>query len=356
MRLFLMLTLLGTAVCISICCGSPAPSSPPNPPTPTFSPTPTNTNTPTLVPTRNANHTPIPSATFTQTPTVTPTPPAWTPTQTFTPIPTTAWSLSFSFGQLGSDGINGDFQAPMGIAVGAGFIAVGDQPQSALGNIQVFSYDGQYLYSIPANQPWGMTLDSYGELYVADLGVSQVNGYYLTRTGYAHDYTWTGQGSVVAPTCVKIDSSGNLLVGDYYGAALVNLSWVDDSVLRQASGSIVWPLDVALDAHGNIFAADYHSNGILVYDPNYVFQSGFSGSAWSPVSQLGIPWGVGTDSQGNVFISDDTNKRVVYASPQGLYLGELIQTCPPTYLTLDPMDDLYVVDYANCCRVNEFVK
>ncbi len=388
MRWVLIVTLLESVVFLSVSCNtkytvtalppfptptlSPTPTFTATPPagaftqtptptntcTPTVTPTPTNTYTQTLVPTRNANHTPFPGATSTPTPTITVTQPAWTPTLSPTAFPTASWSLSVSFGQQGTDGINGDFQDPMGIAVGAGFIAVSDQPASAIGNVQVFSDNGQYLYNIPANQPWGLALDSYGELYVADLGTFQVTGYYLSMTGYTQDYTWTGQGSVAGPICVKIDANGNLVVGDYYGAKVVNLSWDNDSVLNQSSGSVtVWPLDLALDPGGNIYVTDYNSHGILDFNSNYVYQSGFTGSTWaSPASQLGVPWSVGVDSQGNLFISDNADSRVVYATPQGNYLGQLDGFCSPVYLTLDSSDDLYVVDNAYCYRVDEFKK
>ncbi len=358
MRWILLFVILGSAVFISMCCSSSTSTAPRTPATPTVTPTPTNTYTPTLVPTRNANHTPVPGATSTPTPTITATPPSWTPTLTPTAFPTASWSLSVSFGQQGTDGMNGDFQDPMGIAVGAGFIAVSDQPASAIGNVQVFSDNGQYLYNIPANIPWGMTIDSYGELYVADRGVSDIRGYYLTRTGYTLDYTWTGQGTVVHPLSVKIDAHGNLVVPDADGT-IYNLSWVDDSILRQTTGNptTVTAIDVAYDAAGNIYAADYQSKGIVKYDANYAYQYGFTGSAWgSAVSQLGDPWSVAVDSQGNLFISDNLDSRVVYATPQGNYLGELDNFCAPTFLALDSADDLYVVDYAFCYRVDEFKK
>src|SRR5579859_7289653 len=108
-------------------------------------------------------NTPTPTATLTSTLTRN-----HTPSVTPTPYPTTTWSLLGTLGQYGTDGINADFVAPMGIAAGAGFIAVSDEGR-APENIQVFDSTGNYLYSITpvGGSPdlYGMAIDSYGELY-----------------------------------------------------------------------------------------------------------------------------------------------------------------------------------------------
>lgn len=290
--------------------------------------------------------------------TSTPTPPVnATATVTPTPYPRTVWSVYSTLGQYGTDGVNGDFDCAMGVAVGAGYLAVGDICSE---NVQVFNSSGTYLYSVPPDGAtpslWGMTIDSNGELYVADYGSGEVDGYDLGLTGYTYDYTWSAQGNMGGPRGVKTDAQGNLVVADYSDGKIWNLSWADDSVLHQTttgpSGGM-GPTDVALDASGNLYVTDDNNSQVDEFNNQYHYTGFFNGSGWA--SALNVPCGVGVDSQGNLFISDIYNARVVYATPQGGYLGEIDGFGWPNYLVLDSSDDLFVVDEVNY-QVDEYIR
>ncbi|HTC19442.1 MAG TPA: NHL repeat-containing protein [bacterium] len=324
---------------------TPMPGSPS--PTGTNSPTSTSTFTHTATPSPTKGH-PLPTDTVTSTPTGSP-----TPTVTPTPLPSSAWSLSSTLGQNGTDGVNGDFEFPYRVAVGAGFLAVADYNY---GNVQVFNNSGQYLYSIPATQPKGLAIDSSGELYIVDTGNSggEVDGYDLTSGGFTYDYTWDGQGQVAFPTDVKIDAGGNLVVTDPY-LGVFNLLWNDDSILHQATGGpSVCPSDVALDAAGNIYTLDScYGHGVVEYGGGYGYSNSFNGSGWTvPVSGF---QGVAVDSTGNLYLSDPGNHRVVYATAGGSYLGEIDSLGNPLGLALDSADDLFVADTTNY-TVDEYAK
>jgi sugar lactone lactonase YvrE len=327
----------------------------------TSSPTPTITNTPgSPTPTPTRGHPPF-TATPTSTATGTPTPTgSITPTFTLTPIPSSAWTLVSTLGQYGTDGINGDFENAVGVAVGSGFIAVSDE---TYGNVQVFNSIGDWLYSIPVNAPAGLAIDSYGELYICDRGYNgsggaEVDGFYLAAGGYTYDYTWSAQGHMTNPSGVKIDANGNLVVADpglgNGGGVMYNLEWNDDSVLHKidtvdglANGINFY--DVALDAGGNIYATTNFANsvrqGITEFTNNYLYTGSFTGSNWATPLNTTRVFSVGADSTGNLYISDWLNQRVVYATAQGTYLGEIDLPSYPYYLALDNADDLFVATY-----------
>ena len=307
--------------------------------------TPTNTGTNTSTATLTSTST----TTVTSTPTPTDTPclnaqgTPCTPVMTPTPYSATVWASFVTFGSFGTG--NGQFEFPMGVAVGAGFVAISDEVAQ---NIQVFNSGLTYLYTIPAHggapDLFGLAMDSFGELYSADYGSQEVDGYFLGPTTYTYDYTWNDQGHLSGPDGVKIDSNGNLVVADFSNQTLYNLRWTDDAVLNQADVPFP-PNDVALDAAGSLYVAD--SGGqVDEYSNGYAFMNSFNGSAWAvPLggSPTG-PSGLGVDSQGNLFISDTGNGRVVYADAQGDFLGEIGGFILPNDLALDPLDDLFIAD------------
>jgi hypothetical protein len=373
--LFLSASLLMTGCPSSNSPSSASSNPPPPPPTVTSTPNATATAEAQIVATHVAKATATAqvdatqalraSETATGQPTATPTTSVTsTPTQTATPYPTTAWSLYSTLGQQAGGanppGSNGYFQSPMGVAVGDGYLAVSDNEQQ---DVQVFNSTGGYLYTVTPHGSypdlWGMAIDASGELYVADLGDEEVDGYVLGSSGYAYDYTWTAQGQMGGPFGVKIDSQGNLVVADSIGGTVWNLAWVDDSVLNQTTvgpGTGLQPFDVALDASGNLYVSDTNNNSIDEYNNQYVYTGfSFNGSSWT--NPLDVPYSVGVDSQGNLFISDPENgtPRVVYTDVQGDYLGEIDGFSYPTFLVLDAGDDLFVTDHESF-QVDEYMR
>ncbi len=393
--LFLALSLAGFLF-LAGCPGKNSPSSA-SAPTDTFTPTPTftPTSTPNATATLQAAETATQQALFVAThdakatataqqaatadqqasetatgqPTATPTPLITsTPTQTVTPYSSTAWSLYSTLPSVTPAptlGSNGYFEEPLGVAVCDGYLAVGD---NGVKNVQVFNSTGGYLYSVTPHGASpdlaGMAIDSNGELYVADYGSdAEVDGYLLGSSSYTYDYTWTAQGMMSSPFCVKIDAGGNLVVGDIGTNTVWNLAWADDSVLNEtAFGAVpnMDPFDLALDKSGNLYVSDESNHQVDVFNSQYAYTGSFNGSGWA--NPLNIPNGIGVDSQGNLFISDpdnptvtSTGPRVVYATPQGAYLGEIDGFAYPTFLALDSSDDLFVTDTDNN-QVDEFTR
>ncbi len=391
--LFLGLSLsLAGCLLLAGCPGKSSPSSASNPgPTDSFTPTPTPTSTPNATATYQAQETATQQALFVATheakatataqqaataaqqasetatgqPTATFTPLLTsTPTQTPTPYPTTAWSFYAPLGlsyatatPAAAPGSDGYFEEPLGVAAGDGYLAVGDNGYK---NIQVFNSAGTYLYSVTPHGAspdlGGMALDSNGELYVADYDDAEVDGYLLGSSSYTYDYTWTAQGGMASPFCVKIDAKGNLVVGDIGTNSVWNLAWADDTVLSETTiGAVpnMDPFDLALDQSGNIYVSDEGNNQVDVFNSQYAFTGSFTGSSWTPA--LAVPNGIGVDSQGNLFISDPDNARVVYTTAQGTYLGEINGFNYPTFLALDGSDDLFVTDTGSG-QVDEFTQ
>ena len=94
------------------------------------------------------------------------------------------------------------------------------------------------------------------------------------------------------------------------------------------------------------------TGGIYKFNAQYQFINSFDGSTWAkPLG--GWVSSVTVDPMGNLYISDSPNGRVIYASAQGQYLGEIGGFSWPSCVILDADDDIFIADNDNCF-VNEF--
>jgi DNA-binding beta-propeller fold protein YncE len=100
------------------------------------------------------------------------------------------------------------------------------------------------------------------------------------------------------------------------------------------------PRGLALDAKGNLYVANQNSNQVLVYNPNYVQQTGKS-----ITTGLNEPVGVAFDSKGNVYVANLGSQSILQYSSAGVQNTKFLITngiVNPWAITIDALDDLYV--------------
>ncbi len=200
--------------------------------------------------------------------------------------------------------------SPMGIAVdGAGNLYIADygnhrirKVDATSGNINTIAGDGTPSYSgdggagTPAqlNHPYGVGLDSRGNLYIADTdndvirrldnsgNISTVAGNNAVTAGFSGDNGPATSAQLSGPVAVATDNAGDIYVADHYNNVLRK---VDTSgVIRTVAGSyplgsgfagdsgpataaqMDGPNSVVIDASGNLFIADYHNNVVRKVD------------------------------------------------------------------------------------------
>lgn len=124
------------------------------------------------------------------------------------------------------------------------------------------------------------------------------------------------------------------------------------------SGLLQSPKDVAVDAAGNLYVACGGSSTIQVLDPQGALLR-VIGHAGSDPGGLSEPWGVALGPDGEVYVADTWNHRVQVFDAQGRYLrswgifGSTVDSAAgallygPRDIVVDAQGDVYVSDTGN---------
>jgi DNA-binding beta-propeller fold protein YncE len=123
------------------------------------------------------------------------------------------------------------------------------------------------------------------------------------------------------------------------------------TIAAPASSPLIMPTDVAVDAEGNVYVADGVNDRIVKFSPTGELDSVLRGPADSPLSR---PIGVAIDPSGNLWISDTGNHRLVVRAANGA-AHKIIDIPPAADKPADPTglvvrDDgrrTYVADCGN---------
>ena len=197
------------------------------------------------------------------------------------------------------------------------------------------------------NYPYGVATDSAGNVYVTDTSNSIIRkitptGLVTTLAGVAQvighaDGTGTAA-SFAYPTGIATDSTGNIYVADASNhtirkitpAGVVTTVAGVAGVPGHADGvgtaaSFNYPGGVATDSMGNIYVADTSNHTIRKITPARVVTTlagtatvaGFADGVGTAAS-FNYPYGVATDSAGDVYVADTLNNAIRKITPAGV--------------------------------------
>jgi hypothetical protein len=262
-----------------------------------------------------------------------------------------------------------------------------------------FSGDGGQATSAELNGPQGVSVDSAGNLYIADFNnfrirkVNAATGVITTVAGngsgvYSGDGGPATSAGLVAPGEVKADSEGNLYITDYNGCRIRKVAAGTGIITTVAgngtpgyagdggaatSAELQYPGGVAIDSAGNLYITDQRNDrirkvsattGIITTVAGDGTQ-GYSGDGGPATSaKLYYPGTIDIDSANNLYFSDQFNNRIRKVDAGTGVISTLAGTGPSAYsgdsgpatsaqlggplgISLDGAGNLYIADYGN---------
>jgi hypothetical protein len=237
------------------------------------------------------------------------------------------------------------------------------------------------------NDPWGVAVDSAGNVYVADGGNSTIrkvtpSRLVTTLAGVAGTYgSADGTRSAAqfdVPQAVAVDNAGNLYVADVWNCSIrkVTPGGVVTTLAGGSGGSadgtgtnaqFDMPEGVAVDRAGNVYVGDMLNNTIRKVTPGGVVTTlaGLAGNQGSAdgtgsAAQFNNPYGVAVDSAGNVYVADCFNFTIRKVTPGGVVTtlaglagssgsadgtGRAARFYRPVGVAVDSAGNVYVADW-----------
>ena len=250
-------------------------------------------------------------------------------------------------------GTNAKFRNPNGIATdSSGNIYVADSANNLIRmidssmNVTTIAGDGEYGYGTGVgtnaqfNYPFGVAIDSSGNIYVADSGnhLIRMIDSSMNVTTIAGDGTYgygTGVGTnarFAYPNGVAIDLSGNIYVPDIENNRIrkIDSSMNVTTIAGDGTGGygtgvgtntqFAYPNGVTIDSSGNIYVADSNNNVIRKIDssmnvttlvgggPNSTNKGSINGVGTN--AMLNYPGGIALDGNGNIYVADSGNNTI----------------------------------------------
>ena len=200
--------------------------------------------------------------------------------------------------------------------------------------------DGGPATSAQLSQPFGISVDATGNLYIADTFNNRIrkvglDGIITTVAGNEL-FKLSGDGgpatsaSLHYPHDVAIDTAGSLYIADTSNNRIRKIS--SEGIVSTIAGvpatstSLRSPNGVAIDLSGNVYIANTDSSAILKLSPAGTISAvagdrgqGFAGDGGLATSALvDRPHGLRVDTIGNLYIADTGNNRIRKVSTEGI--------------------------------------
>ena len=210
-----------------------------------------------------------------------------------------------------------------------------------------FVGEGGQATSAQLSYPWGVAIAGEN-VYVVDnitSRIRKVSGGIITTIagtgtpGYSGDGGQATSAQLNYPEGVAVDGQGNLYIADAYNQRVrkITPAGIITTIAgtgtagysgdggQATSAQLNYPGGVAVDTEGDLFIADESNSRIRKVTPGGVITTaagngtpGYSGDGGQATSaQLNFPYGVAVDPQGNLYVADTSNYRIRKVTSDG---------------------------------------
>ncbi len=198
-----------------------------------------------------------------------------------------------------------------------------------------------------------ITVCTVGEDYIGEIGNAGRLGGEMMDSGESD-----APGSMVWPTSVALDKTGNVYVSDEWLNRIAMFSsdgeWLGAwGTQGDADGEVDQPAGIAFDSEDNLYVVDTGNNRIQKFTKDGQFLAKW-GQQGSGDGEFDMPWGIGLDADNNVYIADWRNDRIQKFAPDGSFLMAFGESGPedgqfnrPADVAVDKEGLIYVADWRN---------
>jgi uncharacterized protein (TIGR03437 family) len=258
------------------------------------------------------------------------------------------------------------------------------------GSAQAFGGDGGRATAAQLFWPWGIAIDSAGNIYFADNGNNRVRE--ITTDGIIHTVAGTGvagyngdgiaatSANLNSPRGVAVDKAGNLYIADYSNQR-VRIVTPDGKINTLAGTGVAsfsgdggpaskaalqFPTAVMVDPAGNLYISVIGRVREVTPDGNIQTIAGtgattFGGDGGPATSAQIGPAGLALSSSGSLYIADNSNGRIRLVAANGVintmagathFSGDGGPATSavmhnPYGVAFDGSGNLYIADYTN---------
>jgi len=177
-------------------------------------------------------------------------------------------------------------------------------------------------------------------------------------------------GEFSSPTGIALDKDGNIYVADTDNHSIQKFDKTGKFIARWGGepspeeGSFYYPRGLAIGANDTLYVADSGNNRVEKFDleGNVMQAWGKFGFAWrgADLGKFDVPWGLATDQEGNLYVSDTSNSRIQKFKSDGTPLLKWGRDGSfdgafffPRGVAVDFVGNIYVADESNN-RVQKF--